>query len=132
MLSGTCHCGAVTWTFSTEPSSATACNCTVCARSGVLWIYGILDETVTLSGPTTMYLRRDQQDLEFHHCPTCGNTICWKLAKPGDDGKTQIAVNLRLADQPEKVTDIPIRHFDGLNSFKSLPPSGKTVRDLWF
>ncbi|MEO0863811.1 MAG: hypothetical protein AAFY39_04330 [Pseudomonadota bacterium] len=65
MLTGTCHCGVVKWTFSTEPSSATACNCTVCAKAGVLWIYGILGENVTLTGQTARYLRRDQQTLEF-------------------------------------------------------------------
>lgn len=131
MLTGTCHCGAVTWGFATEPNTATACNCTVCAKAGVLWIYGALGEDVTISGPTQAYIRSDQNALEFHHCKTCGNSISWKLAKPGDDGKTPVAVNLRLSDNPETVADVPIRHFDGLHSFKSLPPSGKTVRDLW-
>ena len=41
MLHGSCHCGALTWTWShaTLPEGATACNCTVCRRYGALWIY---------------------------------------------------------------------------------------------
>jgi hypothetical protein len=39
MVEGSCHCGAVRWSFDGTPESATACNCTVCRRYGVLWAY---------------------------------------------------------------------------------------------
>src|SRR5262249_39749528 len=39
MIEGSCHCGAVRWTFEGVPESATACNCTACRRYGVLWAY---------------------------------------------------------------------------------------------
>ena len=39
-MNGSCHCGRVTWTLKTPPTSVTACNCTVCRRYGVLWAYG--------------------------------------------------------------------------------------------
>ena len=39
MIHGSCHCGAVRWEFKGMPEGATACNCTVCRRYGVLWAY---------------------------------------------------------------------------------------------
>jgi len=39
MIEGSCHCGVVRWHFDGMPESATTCNCTVCRRYGVLWIY---------------------------------------------------------------------------------------------
>jgi hypothetical protein len=30
------------------------------------------------------------------------------------------------------VADLPIDHFDGLNTFDDLPRDGRCVRDLWF
>ena len=39
VIHGSCHCGAVKWQFEGSPESATACNCTVCRRYGVLWAH---------------------------------------------------------------------------------------------
>ena len=52
MIEGSCHCGAVTWRFEGEPDGATACNCTVCRRYGVLWAYDFVDEGIKVAGPT--------------------------------------------------------------------------------
>jgi hypothetical protein len=96
---------------------------------GVLWIYGTEGEDVHVTGPTKAYIRKDGGDLEFHHCPTCGTSISWRVV--GQETGKPIAVNLRLADDPSGVSDIPIRHFDGLNTFAPLPDDGTTVKDLW-
>src|SRR5690349_14640359 len=50
VLQGRCHCGSVHWTFAGQPEGATACNCTVCRRYGVLWAYDYLDEGIKISG----------------------------------------------------------------------------------
>jgi hypothetical protein len=42
-----------------------------------------------------------------------------------------MAVNMRLAP-PDLVHDLPIDHFDGLDTFEDLPSNGRCVRDLWF
>jgi len=39
------------------PESATACNCTVCRRYGVLWAYDYEGEGIEVSGPTRAYIR---------------------------------------------------------------------------
>lgn len=129
MIKGSCHCGAVQWTFEGQPESATACNCTVCRRYGTLWAYDYENEGIEVSGPTSEYIRGDRM-LAFHFCPTCGCVTYWRgIAEP--DERRRIAVNLRLAE-PDDVGDIPIRHFEGLVTFMDLEPDGRCVSDMWF
>src|SRR5215475_10227894 len=66
VIHGSCHCGAVSWQFKGTPASATACNCTMCRRYGVLWAYDFEDEGISVSGPTRAYVRGDA--IEFHFC----------------------------------------------------------------
>jgi hypothetical protein len=129
MLEGTCLCGAVNWRLTSQPDSATACNCTACRRYGVLWAYGHEGDDVFLSGTTTAFVRG--KALGFHFCPTCGNLAAWRALQPGADGRRRMAVNLRLAE-PEAVVALPIDHFDGFVSWSDLPRDGRCVRDLWF
>jgi len=129
VLHGTCHCGAVAWRFSGVPESATACNCTVCRRYGVLWAYDYEGEGITVSGPTSAYMRGDA--IEFHFCPGCGCVAFWRARETDEQGRRRIAVNLRLTE-PGPVADVPIDHFDGLDTFDDLPRDGRCVRDYWF
>ena len=57
MIEGSCHCGAVRWSFDGTPEAATACNCTICRRDGVLWAYDYEDERIRVSGPTSVHVR---------------------------------------------------------------------------
>lgn len=129
MIEGSCHCGAVRWSFEGTPESATARNCTVCRRYGVLWAYDYEGEGIRVSGPTRSYSRG--KALELHFCPNCGCVACWRAIKTGEDGRRRIAVNLRLAD-PGAVGAIIVDHFDGLDSFEDLPRDGRCVADMWF
>ncbi len=129
MIEGSCHCGAVRWTFEGVPESATACNCTICRRYGVLWAYDYQDEGIRVSGPTQVYVRGNH--IEFHFCPHCGCIAYWRALAARADGRRRIAVNLRLTE-PEAVADIAIDHFDGLHSFEDLPRDGRRVADMWF
>lgn len=133
MLTGTCHCGNLSWTFDGMPESVTACNCTLCRRYGVLWAYDYEGERIEISGKSTAYARKDVKTpaLEIHFCPVCGGVICWRGLVPGPDGRRRIAVNLRLAE-PDAVAHLPIDHFDGLVAFDDLPRDGRCVRDMWF
>lgn len=131
MLKGTCHCGAAGWTFEDMPKSATACNCTICRRYGVLWAYGFAGHGVETSGPTTSYLRADGGDITFHFCATCGCVTHYAATAPGEDGRVLTAVNLRMAD-PDPIFDLPVEHFDGHIRFARSPDDDRTVRDMWF
>ncbi len=57
MITGSCHCDAVHWQFDGQPESATACNCTICRRYGVLWAYAHEDHGIRVSGTTQVYVR---------------------------------------------------------------------------
>lgn len=129
MLEGSCHCGAVTWRFDGRPESATACNCTVCRRYGVLWAYDYDGERVNTSGETVAYAWGDRS-IGFHFCSTCGCVAFWRALAANAEGRRRIAVNLRLAE-PDAVAEVPVDHFDGLVSFQDLPRDERCVKDYW-
>jgi hypothetical protein len=95
----------------------------------VLWIYDFEGEGIVVSGPTKPYVRG--KAIEFHFCPSCGCVAFWRAQRKDEEGKTRIAVNLRLSE-PEQIGEIPIDHFDGLDKFDDLPRDGKCVKDMWF
>ena len=130
MIEGSCHCGAVRWRLEATPEAATACNCTVCRRYGVLWAYGHEGEDVEVSGTTRTYLRGESSPLAFHFCADCGCIAYWRAVAP-HEGRRRIAVNLRLAET-EAVASIPSDHLDGLESWRNLPRGGHCVGDMWF
>ena len=130
-MKGSCHCGNVSWALDTPPASATACNCTICRRYGVLWAYGYIGHDIHISGEAHSYRRPDGGVIDFHFCPNCGCVTHYVAVKPGEDGRQWTAVNLRLTE-PALVADLPIDHFDGLDRFEDLPRDGRCVSDLWF
>jgi len=129
MIEGSCHCGAVRWSFEGLPDSATACNCTLCRRYGTLWAYDYEGERIRVSGPAKSYA--PGRGIGFHFCPSCACIAYWRALGPGEDGRRRIAVNLRLAE-PEPVAGIVIDHFDGLGKFEDLGRDGRCVADMWF
>jgi len=129
VIEGSCHCGAVHWRFDGMPESATACNCTVCRRYGVLWAYDYDGEGIHVSGPTQAYVRGGS--IGFHFCPTCGCVAYWRSLQADSQGRRRIAVNLRLTE-PGPVANLPIDHFDGLSAFADEPRDGRCVKDHWY
>ncbi|MGA2551496.1 MAG: GFA family protein [Burkholderiaceae bacterium] len=129
MIQGACHCGAVQWQFKGMPEGATACNCTLCRRYGVLWAYDFEGERIVVSGPTQTYVPGDS--ISFHFCAHCGCVTYWRALQSHEDGRRRIAVNLRMSE-PHAVAPIPIFHFDGLERFEDLPQDGRCVADYWF
>lgn len=129
MIEGSCLCGSVRWTFAGRPDGATACNCTACRRYGVLWAYAYENEGIAVSGRTQPFARGTA--LEFHFCPACGCMAFWRGRRVDRQGRRRIAVNLRLAE-PGAVADVPIDHFDGLDTFEDLPRDGRCVADYGF
>jgi hypothetical protein len=131
VINGSCHCGAVHWTFAGRPEDATICNCTICRRYGAIWAYDWLDERITVRAAADArdaYIWGDKEIL-FHRCATCGCVTDWTGRAPHKNGKTRIAVNLRLAE-PAEVADIPLRLFEGRDTFEDLPQDGRCIRDI--
>lgn len=133
MLFGNCHCGELSWKFEGSPESVTACNCTLCRRYGVLWIYDYEGERIHVSGKRTAYARKDRMkhNLEILFCADCGCVAAWRGLRLDDQGRRRIAVNLRLTE-PGPVAHLPIDHFDGLVAFDDMPRDGRCVADMWF
>jgi hypothetical protein len=133
LLTGNCHCGKLGWTFDGVPESATACNCTLCRRYGVLWIYDYEGERINILGPSVVYKRNDTEKpaLEIHFCGRCGCVTCWRGLDVDAASRRRIAVNIRLSE-PFPVAHLPIDHFDGLDKFDDLPRDTRCVADMWF
>jgi hypothetical protein len=132
---GRCLCGSVGWSFAGEIPDATICNCSACRRYGVLWAYDWDGHRIHIDDPEgklTAFTRGPRSPLSFNFCRTCGNVVSWRGLAPEDDGRTRIAVNLRLAEDPAAVSDVPLLRFDGLHSFEDLATDGRRVRDVWF
>ena len=132
MLEGSCHCGATGWRLDGQPGPVTACNCTLCRRYGALWVYDYEGERVTVHGLTATFRRVGKADpaLEIVFCPTCAGVLAWRGLRLEPDGRRRMADNIRLAP-PVPVAELPIDHFDGLDTFEDLPADSRVVRDLW-
>lgn len=118
MISGTCHCGAVTSTPADTPEWLTECNCSVCRKLGPLWAHAeASDVTLTRSEDATVGYAWGDRTLEFHTCRTCGCTTHWESLDP--EVSTRMAVNCRLAD-PQTVARLRVRHIDGADTWRYL------------
>ncbi len=106
-VSGSCHCGQVRVEATRAPDEVTHCNCSICKRLGALWAYYHPDE-VRIEGETSRYIWGDRT-IVFHHCPTCGVTLCWM---PLREGLKRVGINARVLQKVE-AERLPVRGFDG-------------------
>jgi hypothetical protein len=118
MISGTCHCGAVSFQLHKQPEWLTECNCSICRRIGALWAHAEHREIKIIceEGATERYIWGDQS-IAFHSCKVCGCTSHWENLQATETSR--MAVNLRMSE-PAAIAGIPIRHFDGAESWTFL------------
>jgi Uncharacterized conserved protein len=129
---GACLCGGVRWRFRGKIPDATICNCTACRRYGALWAYDYDGEAITVVDREELLVPFARgTSLSFNFCSRCGNLVSWRGLNSDGDGRTRIAVNLRLAE-PDTVAAVPLLRFDGLVTFEDLDPGGRTIADVWF
>lgn len=118
MLTGTCHCGAVTIELPSLPEKATICNCSICRRLSALWAYYEFG-TVRIAGhpeSTQEYIQGDKT-LRTVRCATCGCVTHWEPLKPEPGARH--GVNLRNFD-PKILESVQVRHFDGADTWTFL------------
>ncbi len=109
MIEASCHCGAVRLAVNQLPAWVKDCNCSICRRLGVLWVYfepG--DVEVAGEDATTAYIWADRL-IAFHHCRRCGCATHWLAIDPAIQ---RMGVNARLFD-PDLVSRLRVRRFDG-------------------
>lgn len=114
-MKASCHCNNVTIEMAQMPASLTRCNCSFCHRVGALWGYFEPAQVEIKIGAigTVAYCHGDMY-IRFHHCPSCGCTTHYSTTEKSN--KDKIAINFNMADAKE-VKDIPVRLFDGAESF---------------
>ena len=118
MIRGSCHCGAVRFELRDHRDWLTKCNCSACRRYCALWLHADQAQVALTCGPeSTLRYQWGDRKLAFHTCRTCGCTTHWMSTDP--DQPDAMAVNCRLAE-PANIASIPIRHFDGANSWRYL------------
>jgi hypothetical protein len=118
MIKGSCHCGAVSFMAPRKPDWLTDCNCSICRRIGAKWAHFTRRE-VEIEAPedgTIAYLQGDRT-LVTHSCKQCGCTTHWLGVDEDPEGR--MAVNFRMCE-PSDIDDIPVRHFDGADTWKFL------------
>jgi len=116
MITGSCHCGAVSFEVAHPPKRLVSCNCSICRRVAALWVHSPPAKGVVLNAPegsTNIYSWGDKS-LQFHSCKVCGCTTHWSGVNGG-----RFAVNFRMVD-PDSYKNIPVRRFDGADTWEFL------------
>ena len=113
-----CHCGNVRLAAAQSPASITECNCSICHRLGALWAYYPRSGVEVIVGGKGLhgYMWGDKT-ITYHRCGECGCTTHY-TAQDSEVGE-KLAINARMAPCSE-ISDIPVREFDGLNTWKYL------------
>lgn len=116
-ITATCHCGLVAITLATPPTVVVECNCSLCRRYGVLWVYYDLAELsgMPAAGETNGYAWNGRH-VDFHRCRNCGCVTHWA---PRSKARKTRGINARLLP-PDLIAAARLRHKDGAGSGKYL------------
>ena len=120
MHHGSCHCGSIRLTLPSTPEAATACNCSLCRRTGGPWAYFAFGTVEVAGHPegTEAYVWGDRS-LRTIRCRTCGSVTHWEPLPPTAGARH--GVNLANFD-PALVASVPVRRFDGADTWTFLDP----------
>ncbi|MGH1486412.1 MAG: GFA family protein [Cellvibrionaceae bacterium] len=117
MFEASCHCGNIVLKASEAPNTITSCNCSICHRLGALWAYYAKAQVDIFMQQAGQEYSWGSQKLTFHRCENCG--CCTHYSALKDDGSNRIAINTRMV-LSSKMHGIPVRHFDGADTWKYL------------
>jgi hypothetical protein len=110
-MKGSCHCGEVQFTVEGTPTQATACNCSICQRKGIL-MWFVPREHLRLDTPET-HLRSytfNKHAIQHRFCDTCGIHVFGEGTDP--KGNPMAAVNIRCLEGID-LDAIPVKNYDG-------------------
>lgn len=118
---GSCHCGKVTFSLQSEPLNnleIVDCNCNICSRNGVLWLYPPQD-AVEVQGKQNMryYSRyhKSEPTLGYGFCTTCG-VLVLNTSKLPDNESGVLPINVRTINGLN-LDELKIQKLDGKTSF---------------
>jgi hypothetical protein len=80
LLQGSCNCGAVKFTLSETPTSATACHCSQCRKQSGHYFASanVPKSAVTLSGAENLTWYQSSEKVRRGFCATCGSWLFWE------------------------------------------------------
>ena len=114
--SGSCHCGAITFTVDADlPGEAISCNCSHCRRKGLLLTFVpraalTIDTGGDTGGEGLAEYRFNTRKIAHMFCPACG---CEPFAHgTAPDGKETASINLRCVPAAD-LDALRIKPFDG-------------------
>ena len=109
---GSCHCGAVKYSVQMEPvTSAMACNCSICRRSGTLMSFVPATQFTLEQGRDALVSYKfNKGHIDHNFCKHCG--IKSFASGKGRDGTMMNAINVRCLDGVD-VDKLDIKHVDG-------------------
>jgi len=113
--SGSCHCGAVTFTVEGDiPGEAISCNCSHCRRKGFLLTFVPREAFRIDSGEDNLTeYRFASRRIAHQFCATCG---CQAFAQgQGPDGKDMASINLRCVPDAD-LESLKIHQHDGAST----------------
>jgi len=121
MLTASCHCGNISIVANNKPQTLTSCNCSICNRYGAIWAYfKTADVKIKVKKAQPKAYFWGDEMINFMHCSVCGCVTHYTGRGEGDqEGMDRVAVNTRMSPINE-VADIPIRHFDGADTWTFL------------
>ena len=118
MITASCHCNAVRLELAELPATVTECNCSICRRYGALWAYYTRDQVrLSDSGSCLAGYSWGDRTIEFRHCRECGCLTHYESVDK--HARSRFAVNARMLPL-EVLQSLPVRHFDGADSWKYL------------
>ena len=109
---GSCHCGAIKFTFEGEPiETGLRCNCSICARKGAVMLNDFIPEDklkVDIQEGSLGLYQFGKKTAKHYFCKQCGIYPFHETArKPG-----HYRVNLGCVDGIDSLS-LPVEVFDG-------------------
>ncbi|KAF7344512.1 GFA domain-containing protein [Mycena sanguinolenta] len=106
-LHANCHCGAISYTLHSTPESTKSCNCSICARDGVLWTYPPITDVTVHSQESLVEYMFGNKLIVHGFCGVCSVHVWEKFLKPEKAhtmGLNVRAINgFNFAELPTKV-----------------------------
>jgi hypothetical protein len=106
---GSCHCGAIAFSFEVAPATVIECNCSICRRRGAL-LTALDPEAFRLETPREAISTYTFHNHVIQHrfCAVCG---CAPFAEGVIGGKAMMMINLRCTDAD--LDALEVMKFDG-------------------
>ena len=111
-MEGGCHCGRVRFRVTADLALVTECNCSICAKKGILHLIVPPEQFELLSGKDDLTVYEFNTKIAKHmFCKHCGIHPFYVPRSDPD----KYSVNARCLDEFDRPTMQPSREFDGQN-----------------